>query len=72
MDAREACATHTLFETEDADAPDAIKDRNGEVVLGLCRVCGRGEVQLLEPCTALREEPQGLNPADVGAVQGGG
>jgi hypothetical protein len=41
---------HVLYETSDADAPDVIKDRNGEVVLGLCRVCGRGEIELSEPC----------------------
>lgn len=39
---------HILFETGDPDAPDCIKDRNGEVVLGLCKECGRGEVELQE------------------------
>lgn len=43
--------THVLFETTDADAPDVIKDRNGEVVLSLCRICNRGEIELEEPCT---------------------
>ncbi len=43
--------THTLFETSDKDVPESIKDRNGEVVLGLCKVCGRGEIELNEPCT---------------------
>lgn len=43
---------HDLFKTGDADAPDCIKDRNGEVVLGLCRVCGKGEVELPAPCGA--------------------
>jgi hypothetical protein len=43
--------THDLYETGDPDAPDAIKDRNGEVVLGLCRKCGKAEVQLDEPCS---------------------
>lgn len=40
-------ASHRLYETTDADKP---ADSNGEVVLGLCRDCGRGEVQLEEPC----------------------
>jgi hypothetical protein len=39
---------HVLYKTEDADAPAAIKDRNGDVVLALCRNCGRGEIQLEE------------------------
>lgn len=43
--------THLLYETSDPDAPDCIKDRNGEVVLGLCRVCGKGESELSGPCT---------------------
>lgn len=42
--------THDLYATGDADAPDAIKDRNGEVVLDLCRNCGRGEAELEQPC----------------------
>lgn len=45
---------HKLYETADADAPDVIKDSNGEVVLGLCRNCGRGEIELEEPCDYAR------------------
>jgi len=48
-DARE----HVLYTRADADAPTAIKDRNGDIVLGLCKVCGRGESSLEGPC-----EPQ--------------
>ena len=43
--------SHDLYETNDPNAPDSIKDSNGEVVLGLCRKCGRGESELTEPCT---------------------
>jgi hypothetical protein len=46
---------HVLYETGDKDAPDCIKDRNGEVVLGLCRICGRGEIELEEPCGLPKE-----------------
>lgn len=53
---------HHLFKTGDADAPDCIKDRNGEVVLGLCRTCRRGEVELDAPC--------GTDAADSGAIDG--
>lgn len=41
---------HDLYKREDADAPDVIKDRNGDVALGLCRRCGRVESELAEPC----------------------
>lgn len=41
---------HILYETCDPDKPDAIVDRNGDVVLGLCRRCGKGEIELSEPC----------------------
>lgn len=42
---------HVLYATGDPDAPDSIKDRNGDVVLGLCRVCGKGKADLDSPCT---------------------
>lgn len=41
---------HDLYMKGDPDAPAAIKDANGEVVLGLCRRCGRAEAELAEPC----------------------
>lgn len=41
---------HDLYETGDADAPSSILDRNGEVTLDLCRVCGMGEAELDGPC----------------------
>ena len=41
-------AEHVLYKTGDKDAPDVIKDANGEVVLGLCRYCNKGEIELLE------------------------
>lgn len=44
---------HDLYKTGDADAPLVIKDRNGDVVLGLCRRCGRGEIELCDPCDPL-------------------
>lgn len=48
------CATlnsaHDLYKTGDPDAPDVVKDRNGEVVLGMCRTCGKAEIELSEPC----------------------
>lgn len=41
---------HKLYVTGDAGAPDAIKDQNGAVVLGLCKVCGQAEVDLTPEC----------------------
>jgi len=41
---------HDLYKTGDADAPRVIQDGNGAVALGLCRRCGKAEVELSEPC----------------------
>ena len=41
---------HDLYEDGDADIPDCVKDRNGDVVLGLCKRCNRAEVELDQPC----------------------
>lgn len=38
---------HDFYKTGDADAPTAIKDRNGEVVLQMCRTCHRAEIELV-------------------------
>ena len=43
---------HDLYVTGDDDSPDQIKDRNGEVVLQLCKVCRKAESELRSPvCT---------------------
>jgi len=53
-EARANISTHRLYGRHDKDAPDVIRDRNGEVVLGLCRDCGAGEIELeLAPCSGL-------------------
>ena len=44
---------HDLYQTDDPDVPEQIRDRNGEVVLGLCRECGRGEIELTTPCDGI-------------------
>jgi hypothetical protein len=44
--------SHQLYQTGDPDAPDAVRDRNGDVVLSMCKVCGKAEVELSEPCVA--------------------
>ncbi len=50
---------HDLYKTGDSDAPDVIKDRNGEVVLELCRRCGRAERELGPSCLEVsRNDPR--------------
>ena len=46
----DASGKHVLYKTGDIDAPDSIKDNNGEVALGLCRICNKGEIELEGPC----------------------
>lgn len=41
-------AQHVLWTDADADRPKVICDANGQVVLDLCKVCGRGEAELIE------------------------
>lgn len=48
---------HKLYETKDADRPDAICDSNGEVVLGLCKVCGQAEADLEPNCPGKPNAP---------------
>lgn len=42
--------THDIIKTGDADANGGICDSNGDVVLALCRRCGRGEIELEQGC----------------------
>ena len=37
---------HDLYTDADKDRPDVICDSNGQVVLGLCKRCGKGEAEL--------------------------
>lgn len=46
---------HDLIKTGDSDSFRQIEDRNGEVVLGYCRVCKKGEGELEKEC----------NPVDI-------
>lgn len=40
---------HVLYTTADADRPSVICDANGDVVLAMCKLCGKAEAELLEP-----------------------
>jgi hypothetical protein len=46
--------SHDLYTDADKDRPSAICDRNGQVVLGLCKRCGRGEIELETHCGVRR------------------
>ena len=42
--------SHELFQTGDPGCPEQALDRNGEVVLGVCKNCGRVEAELDDHC----------------------
>ncbi len=44
---------HILYKKGDVGCPPAILDRNGDVALACCRICGKGEAELTEPCKSL-------------------
>ena len=46
--------THDLYTDADKTKPTVICDRNGQVVLGLCKRCGRAEAELEVSCDARR------------------
>lgn len=48
---------HSFYVTGNTDAPDQIRDGNGQVVLQQCRLCGKAEVELIPsvPCTGKNE-----------------
>lgn len=41
---------HHIYTNQDSEVPHMILDRNGEVVLDLCKRCGRAEAELDQPC----------------------
>lgn len=48
---------HELYQDGDSDVPSQLKDRNGDVVLAMCRLCGKAEIELEEPCPEVRGVP---------------
>lgn len=54
-------SSHDLWETGEHGVPEQILDWNGEVVLWLCKACGKGEGELLgQPCTGTRLKQEAL------------
>lgn len=70
-------ALHTLYETSDIDKPEVICDRNGEVVLAMCKKCGLAESQFDDKpyCEGavqlVNTQPQQLNSERTVAIDKG-
>lgn len=62
---RQACeaAYHDYYKTGDKDTPEEICNRNGEVVLSQCRVCGQAEAELEVTCPGPKK-PKGPVPTE--------
>lgn len=57
---------HDLWKTRDIGKPQAILDRNGEVVLALCKRCGKAESDLTaENCTPVEKYNPLAGPCNV-------
>lgn len=52
-------SSHDLYTDADQDRPEIICDSTGQVVLGMCKVCGRAEAELDGPCPGDGSEPTG-------------
>ena len=59
---------HILYVTGDHDAPSAILDPNGEVVLSLCKVCGGAEGAMPTDCPGRALSEQQLDDIYAGRL----
>jgi len=41
---------HILYTNDDLNVPECLKDRNGDIVLSQCKICGKAEAELSELC----------------------
>lgn len=48
--------SHVLYKSAAEGAPPGILDRNGAVVLNMCRHCGKTESELIDPCEKVPKE----------------
>jgi hypothetical protein len=63
---------HDFYGDNDPDAPECIKNVQGEVVLGLCKVCGMAEADLADECPGARSTAGADTPtAAPGGVRTG-
>jgi hypothetical protein len=64
----EMSAEHNLYMTEDQGVPEAIVDRNGIVVLDLCKVCGGAEAAMPTECPGSWMTGQQLDDVTLGVL----
>lgn len=69
--AQDAC-THVPYTTQDTDRPNVVCDRNGEVVLAMCKLCGKAEEELTAPHIVPREWRNALRKLSFMAQTSGG
>lgn len=50
MKIRKGKIMHDFYTDHDENVPVQIQDRNGQVVLALCKRCGQAENELQEKC----------------------
>lgn len=48
--------SHVLWKSKAEDPPPGILDRNGAVVVDMCRHCGKTESELIDPCDKVPRE----------------
>lgn len=46
---------HVFWKKGDTGLPDCLTDRNGDIVLGMCKVCGQAEADLADSCPIIPE-----------------
>lgn len=51
-----AMVKHQLREKGDPGLPDVLTDRNGDIALGMCKVCGQAEAELADSCPGINLE----------------
>jgi hypothetical protein len=59
---------HNLYRTTDPDRPKSICDRNGEVVLALCKICGGAEACLPTNCPGRKLTQEEMNKVSNGEL----
>lgn len=59
---------HKLYETGDHGVPSAIIDRNGDVVLDLCKICGGAEAAMPTDCPERWMTGQQLDEVAAGTL----
>lgn len=59
---------HDLYKTGEKDAPNGILDRNNEVVLSECKVCGGAEAALPANCPGRRLTSDELDQIMAGSL----